>query len=162
MARFERVEEIDVTPDKVWKVITTPDVWDEWMPGVTGIAGAGPAVVGSSYPYQAGDKTGTATVTRIEPGRMLEIITEVDGHKSTHHFTLSPRTGGLLGLGGVNGTKVDYVMEYAPAGGILGAFVAGGNPVDLLKVKNALTRLENLAEKPDLSGGIGKLPSSKA
>ena len=67
--------------------------------------------------------------------------------------------GGLLGLGGVNGTKVDYVMEYAPAGGILGAFVAGGNPVDLLKVKNALARLENLAEKPDLSGGIGKLSS---
>ncbi|HQV29116.1 MAG TPA: SRPBCC family protein [Thermoflexales bacterium] len=159
MAKFERVEEIDVTPDKVWKVIITPDVWDEWMPGITGISGAGPAVVGSSYPYQAGDKTGKATVTRLEPGRMLEIVTEVGGHKTTHHFTLSPRTGGLLGLGGVNGTKVDYVMEYAPAGGILGAFVAGGNPVDLLKVKNALARLENLAEKPDLSGGIGKLSS---
>ncbi|MBK8834256.1 MAG: hypothetical protein IPO29_05160 [Anaerolineae bacterium] len=129
------------------------------MPGITGISGAGPAVVGSSYPYQAGDKTGKATVTRLEPGRMLEIVTEVGGHKTTHHFTLSPRTGGLLGLGGVNGTKVDYVMEYAPAGGILGAFVAGGNPVDLLKVKNALARLENLAEKPDLSGGIGKLSS---
>ena len=114
MAKFERVEEIDVTPDKVWKVIITPDVWDEWMPGITGISGAGPAVVGSSYPYQAGDKTGKATVTRLEPGRMLEIVTEVGGHKTTHHFTLSPRTGGLLGLGGVNGTKVDYVMEYAP------------------------------------------------
>ena len=61
MAKFERVEEIDVTPDKVWKVIITPDVWDEWMPGITGISGAGPAVVGSSYPYQAGDKTGKAT-----------------------------------------------------------------------------------------------------
>jgi uncharacterized protein YndB with AHSA1/START domain len=162
MAKFERVEEIDVTPDKVWKVITTPDLWDEWMPGVTGITGAGPAVAGSSYPFQAGDQTGKATVTRIEPGRFLEIVTDVGGHKTTHRFTLAPRTGGLLGLGGVNGTKVDYVMEYTPAGGILGAFVAGGNPVDLMKVKNALTRLENLAEKPDLSGGIGKLPSSNA
>ena len=162
MAKFERVEEIDVTPDKVWKVITTPDLWDEWMPGVTGITGAGPAAVGSAYPFQAGDQTGKATVARIEPGRYLEIVTDVGGHKTTHHFTLSPRTGGLLGLGGVNGTKVDYVMEYAPAGGILGAVVAGGNPVDLMKVKNALTRLENLAEKPDLSGGVGKLPSSNA
>ena len=162
MAKFERVEEIDLTPDKVWKVMVTPDLWDEWMPGVTGIAGAGPAVVGSSYPYTAGDKTGKATVTKIDPGRVLEIVTEVDGHKTTHHFSLSPRVGGLLGLGGVNGTKVDYIMEYTPAGGILGAFVSGGNPVDLLKVKNALNRLETLAEKPDLSGGVGKLPPSQA
>ena len=50
MAKFERVEEIDVTPDKVWKVITTPDLWDEWMPGVTGITGAGPPASAVTLP----------------------------------------------------------------------------------------------------------------
>ncbi len=161
MAKFERVEEIDVTPDKVWPVITDPDMWDDWMPGISGISGSGPAVVGSAYPFKAGEQSGKATITHMETGRLLEIVTDVGGHKTTHRFTLSPRMGGLLGLGGLNGTKVDYVMEYQPAGGILGQFVAGGNPVDLLKVKNALTRLENLAEKPE-NPDVGALPSEKA
>ena len=96
MAKFERVEEIDVTPDKVWKVITNPDLWDEWMPGVTGISGSGPAVVGSAYPFQAGEQTGKATIARMEAGHLLEIVTDVGGHKTTHRFTVSPRWGWVV------------------------------------------------------------------
>jgi len=67
-----------------------------------------------------------------------------------------------VGLGGVTAPKRDDVLESPPARGLLAALVRGGNPLVRMKVRNALTRLENLAEKPDLSGGIGKLPSSKA
>jgi len=112
------------------------------------------ATAGASYPFQAGDQQGTATVTKFAPEKLLEVVTQVAGHKTLHHFALAPRMGGLLGLGGVNGTRVDYTMEYHADGGILGEFIAGGNPVDLIKIKNALSQLENLAERPNNTGAL--------
>lgn len=165
MAKFERVEEIDVLPDKVWQVLSNPSSWDEFLPDVADVQVSGAATPGAAFYYTAtGGKQGTAHVVKADANRYLEVVTEVEGHQTRHRFTLAPRMGGLLGLGGANGTRVDYVMEYNPPGGFIGAFMAGGNPVDLMKIKAALDKLEKVAESPDNvnAGKSGHLPALKS
>lgn len=165
MAKFERVEEIDVLPDKVWQVLSVPSSWDEFLPDVADVQVSGEATTGAAFYYTApGGKQGAAHVVKADANRYLEVLTEVEGHQTRHRFTLAPRMSGLLGLGGANGTRVDYVMEYTPPGGFIGAFVAGGNPVDLMKIKTALDKLEKVAESPDNinAGKTGQLPTLKS
>lgn len=158
MAKFERVEEIDVLPDKVWQVLSNPAAWDEFLPDVADVQAGGPATAGAAFNYTAtGGKPGAAHVVKADANRYLEVLTQVEGHQTRHRFTLAPRMSGLLGLGGATGTRVDYVMEYTPPGGFIGAFIAGGNPVDLMKIKAALDKLEKVAESPD-NINAGKLP----
>jgi hypothetical protein len=37
-------------------------------------------------------------------------------------------------------------MEYDPPGGAITDFIAGGNPMDMMKVKKALERVRDLAQ----------------
>ncbi len=42
--------------------------------------------------------------------------------------------------------KVEYTLDTLMGGGILGNFIAGGNPVDAMKVKKATNLLRKLVE----------------
>jgi hypothetical protein len=42
--------------------------------------------------------------------------------------------------------KVEYKLDTLMGGGILGKFVAGGNPKDMLRVKNTTNKLRRLVE----------------
>ncbi len=72
------------------------------------------------------------------------MITQLGDSQVTHTFDLD-RPGGFLRLGG-DDTRLRYTMEYDPPGGFLGDFVAGGNPKDLIKVKQTLEKVKGLAE----------------
>jgi hypothetical protein len=65
--------------------------------------------------------------------------------KDLHIFKLR-ESGGFLGLAG-DETKVEYTLDTLMGGGIIGRFVAGGNPKDAMRVKKALHRLRRLVER---------------
>lgn len=153
MAKFERVEEIDVPVDRVWATLIDIGLWDDFIPGIGAAAGAPHLSKGSEIPISAGEHQGTATVTTFEPNRRLDVVTNVAGHRTLHRFMLAA-SGGFLGLAGGK-TKLEYEMEYNAPGGFLGSFLASGNPVDLMKVKRALDAIEKLAENPDMAKAAG-------
>ncbi|HEY3341661.1 MAG TPA: SRPBCC family protein [Anaerolineae bacterium] len=144
MAKFERKEGITATPERVWQVLTDLNAWKDWFPDLTSVASIVPLTEGATFSYQNGAETGTATVTRAEVNHALEVATEIKGRKTKHSFLLSPK-GGLLGMGGKD-TWLEYDMEYDPGAGIIGNFISSGNPVDLMKLKNALDKVEDISE----------------
>jgi len=98
---------------------------------------------GGTFQWQSGGKTGTGNLARVEPQHILQVVTKMEGHQATHTFEVN-RHGGLLGG---NGAQLRYTLEFHAAGGLIGEVVAGGNPADLLKVKNAVSKVHNLAER---------------
>ena len=81
-------------------------------------------------------------ITKFEPLKKLEIMTQVGNDKDLHSFDLRS-TGGLLGMRGTE-TKVSYVLDTLMGGGIVGNFVAGGNPADAIRVKKTLDNFRKL------------------
>jgi uncharacterized protein YndB with AHSA1/START domain len=143
MAKFEHSEDINAPVGTVWSILTNPDQWPLWFPDVQGVSGLSAMQTGGTFQWQSGGKTGTGSLARVEPQHILQVITKMEGHQATHTFEVN-RHGGLFGG---NGAQLHYVLEFRTAGGLIGEFVAGGNPVDLLKVKNAATKVHNLAER---------------
>ena len=68
----------------------------------------------------------------MEPMRRLEIVTQMGDDKDAHILELRP-SGGFLSLGD-DECKVTYTLDTLVGGGILGRFVAGGNPRDMMKM----------------------------
>lgn len=75
---------------------------------------------------------------------ILKLETRLGDDQRTHSFDID-RSGGFFGLG-ANDARLRYTLEYDPPGGMLGDFVAGGNPADTLRVKHTLNKLKELAE----------------
>jgi hypothetical protein len=80
----------------------------------------------------------------MEPMKRLEIVTQMGNDKDSHVFELRP-SGGFLSLGD-DECKVEYTLDTLVGGGIVGRFVAGGNPRDMLRVKKAMHALRRLVE----------------
>jgi hypothetical protein len=78
------------------------------------------------------------------PEKELEILTNLEGDEDKHIFTLRS-SGGFFGLAN-DEVKVEYKLDTMTGGGILGRFVTGGNPRDMLRVKNATNALRRLVE----------------
>ena len=76
--------------------------------------------------------------------KLLEVMTQMGDDKDLHVFKLQP-SGGFFGLK-ADECQVEYVLDTLMGGGILGAFVAGGNPKDAIRVKKALHSLRKLVE----------------
>ena len=144
MPKFERKEEIDAPVEKVWEVITNPQLWPQWFPGFDSVSATTPISKGSKFEWMDDGKKGTGTIKNLEPGKRLEILTQVGEDQDLHVFTLKA-SGGFLGLANDECT-VDYTFDTLTGGGILSAFLLGGNPKDMLKVKKALHLLRRLVE----------------
>ncbi len=144
MPKFERDVEINAPVEKVWNVLINPAYWPQWFPGVESVSGATSISRGESIEWTGNGKTGRATVMQMEPQKRLVIQTQVGSDKDEHVFVLHP-SGGFFGMN-ADECKVEYTLDTLMGGGILGDFVAGGNPADALRVKNATNLLRKLVE----------------
>ncbi len=144
MPKFEREVEIDASVEKVWQVITDPNHWPEWFPAVEGVSSVTSVSEGGTFEWTNGEQKGRGRIEKMEPMRRLEILTQVGDDKDAHVFTLKP-SGGFFGLS-ADECKVEYTLDTLMGGGILGNFIAGGNPKDALRVKKAMHLLRKLVE----------------
>jgi uncharacterized protein YndB with AHSA1/START domain len=145
MPKFERDIEIDAPVEKVWEKLTDTNHWAEWFPGIDSVTHADAFEPGGTVEWTRGGQTGRAKIVSIEPMKRLEIMTQIGDDKDSHVFTLKP-SGGFLGMQ-ADETKVEYSLDTLIGGGLLGSFVAGGNPVDALKVKKTVHLLRKMVEK---------------
>lgn len=144
MPKFEREVEIDATVEKVWEAITNPTYWPQWFPGIESVSDVTAVKAGGTFKFKKGDQTGKGTITKFEPPKRMDILTQLGDDKDAHVFKLRS-SGGFLGLGDDECT-VEYTLDTLMGGGILGSFLAGGNPVDAMKVKKAMTLFRRLVE----------------
>lgn len=144
MPKFEREVEIDAPVEKVWNVITDPNQWQQWLPGIDDDAVVTTSRTDASIEWMSGEKKGRASITQSEPMKRIEIMTQVGDDKDSHVFKLRP-SGGFFGLSD-DECKVEYTLDTLMGGGILGNFIAGGNPKDALRVKRAMIMLRKLVE----------------
>jgi uncharacterized protein YndB with AHSA1/START domain len=144
MPKFEREVEIDAPVDKVWEVLTDPKHWPQWLPGVDSVSNVTSVGEGGRFEWTDDDRSGQGTIVKMEPMKRLEIVTQMGDDKDAHVFVLRP-SGGFLSLGD-DECKVEYTLDTLVGGGIVGRFVAGGNPRDMLRVKKAMHALRRLVE----------------
>lgn len=144
MSKFEREVEIDAPTQNAWRVLTDAAQWPKWFPFVDSVSNIQALAEGVVIIWRSGDKDGTATITKFVPEKELEILTDLEGDKDKHNFTLRS-SGGFFGLKD-DEVKVEYKLDTMTGGGIIGRFVTAGNPRDMLRVKNATNALRRLVE----------------
>ena len=144
MPKFEREVEIDAPVEKVWEVITNPTHWPQWFPGFDSVSNVTSVHEGGSFEWVDDGQTGRGTVVKMVPLKYLEILTQMGDDKDSHVFELR-QSGGFFGMS-ADECKVEYKLDTLMGGGLLGKFVAGGNPKDMLRVKNATNKLRRLVE----------------
>jgi uncharacterized membrane protein len=143
--KFAQHVDIDAPPEQVWALLCDTSKWPLWIEQLEKVGGIAEVQRGTTFEWRDGDDHGTGVVTTLDPGAMvLGLEIRVGDDQRTHTFDID-RSGGFLGFG-ANDSRVRYTYEYDPPGGILGDFVAGGNPADSLRVKNTLQRFKQLAE----------------
>jgi len=145
MATFENHIDIDAPVETVWTIVNDSRQWPEWFPDMDDVQDIGTAEAGETFTWGSGDKQATGKVVRSEDQSRLQLVTDSKGHKHTHTFALRPH-GGVLGVGG-HGARLDYTLDYEATGGFLGEFIAKGNPVDMIKIRNVLKQIKELAEE---------------
>jgi uncharacterized protein YndB with AHSA1/START domain len=144
MPKFERKVEIDATVEKVWQVLTDPKHWPKWLPGVDRVSNVAALREGSTFEWTDEDRTGRGVIAKMEPMKHLEIVTQMGNDKDAHVFELR-KSGGFLSMGD-DECKVEYTLDTLVGGGIVGRFVAGGNPRDMMRVKKAMHSFRRLVE----------------
>ena len=144
MPKFEREVEIDAPVEKVWQVMTDPKNWSQWFPGVDSVSNVTSNSAGGNFQWVADGKTGQGTIVSMEPMKRLEVTTQLGNDKDSHVFELKP-SGGFLGMK-ADECKVKYTLDTLMGGGILTNFIAGGNPMDSMRVTKAMNRLRKLVE----------------
>src|SRR5262245_53116438 len=143
--KFDQHIDIDAPTDKVWAIVSNTETWPMWFPDVEQVTGAKEVGSGNTFQWRSGNETGSGSITNADANAgNLQVVTQMGGSQVTHTFELG-HSGGILGMGG-DDTRLRYIMEYDPPGGFIGDFVAGGNPMDLIKVKNTLEKVKGLAE----------------
>lgn len=144
MSKFEREVEIDTPAENAWAVLTDAIQWPKWFPYMDSVSNVVPLTEGAVINWEKDGKVGTATVTKMVPEKELVILTEMDGDKDSHSFSLRS-SGGFFGLA-ADEAKVEYHLDTMTGGGMLGRFITSGNPRDMLRVKNATNALRRLIE----------------
>ncbi len=142
---FDRHIEIDAAPDQVWALLCDATKWPLWITQLEQISGLEAVQTGATFQWRHGNESGTGAVLQVDEAKLvLKLATRLGNDERTHTFDID-RSGGFLGVG-ANDSRLRYTYAYEPAGGMLGAFVAGGNPADSLLVKNTLEKFKRLAE----------------
>lgn len=143
--KFEQHVDIDAPPDSVWALIREPAKWPLWIEQLEQVSGLTEAQQGATFQWRHGEQSGSGAVLAVDAARLiLKLETRLGDDQRTHTFDID-KSGGFLGIGG-NDSRVRYAYEYDPPGGVLGDFVAGGNPADSMRVKHTLGKLKQLAE----------------
>jgi uncharacterized protein YndB with AHSA1/START domain len=144
MPKFEREVEIDAPVEQVWDVLTDPNQWQFWFPGIENVSKITSVREGASFEWTDEGKSGVGTVVKMEPNRRLEVMTQMGDDKDKHEFRLKA-SGGFLGLA-KDECKITYELDTMMGGGIISNFIAGGNPKDALRVKKAMHAFRRLVE----------------
>ena len=144
MPKFEREVEIDAPVEKVWQALINPSYWPQWFPGVESVSGITSVREGATFEWTDEGKSGRGPVVNMEPMKRLEILTQMGDDKDSHVFKLRS-SGGFFGMND-DECKVEYTLDTLMGGGVLADFVAGGNPRDAIRVKNALNLLRRVVE----------------
>jgi len=144
MPKFQREVEIDAPVEAVWKALTNPAKWPQWFPGMDGVSNVTSISEGGRFEWTNESGKGRGVIVKMEPLKRLEITTQMGDDKDSHVFTLRS-SGGFLGLSD-DECKVEYTLDTLMGGGIIGKFVAGGNPKDMLRVKKAMVLFRKMAE----------------
>ncbi|NTU84641.1 MAG: SRPBCC family protein [Chloroflexales bacterium] len=149
--KFAQHVDIDASPDNVWALISDPAKWPLWIEQLEHVSGMAAAQQGATFQWRHGNESGSGVVLGVDKGSfVLKLETRLGNEQRTHTFDID-KSGGFLGIGG-NDSRVRYTYEYDPPGGVLGDFVAGGNPADSLRVKHTLDKLKQLAESLSRKG----------
>lgn len=144
MPKFEREVEIDAPVEKVWQALIDLDRWPEWFPGIDDVSPPTSVTQGARFQWTSEGQTGRAVIAEMEPMKRLEVTTQMGDDKDSHVFVLRS-SGGFLGLAD-DECKVQYTLDTLMGGGIIGKFVAGGNPKDMLRVKKAMVMFRKMVE----------------
>lgn len=144
MPKFEREVEIDAPVEKVWAALTNAQNWPQWFPGIESISNITSVSEGGRFNWVDEGRTGQGMITKVVPNQHLEVLTQMGDDKDSHVFKLRS-SGGFFGLSD-DETKVEYTLDTLMGGGILGTFVAGGNPKDVMRVKKAMNLFRKLVE----------------
>jgi uncharacterized protein YndB with AHSA1/START domain len=144
MPKFESKMEIDAPVEKVWEVMINPDHWPEWFPGFDSVSNVTSVAKGGTFEWLNSGRKGKGTIRAFEPMKQLEILTQMGDDQDAHAFKLS-RSGGFLGLK-ADECQVEYTLDTLMGGGILGEFIAGGNPKDAMRVQKAMHLFRKLVE----------------
>ncbi|MDZ4720624.1 MAG: SRPBCC family protein [Roseiflexaceae bacterium] len=145
MATFEQHVTIDASIEQVWALMINPQSWGQWFPDADQITGLESITQGATFQWQEGTESGTASITEVDTDRgLIKVVTTKDSQQTTHTFDLD-KAGGFFGIG-ANDTKLLYKREYHAQGGIIGEFVAGGNPMDARDVKQTIEKIKRLAQ----------------
>lgn len=142
MANFHQEIAIKAPVNAVWSILADPKTWPLWFPGLGGTTTLNAVQAGSSFQWSEGDEVNTGRLSRVEPSKLLEVVTKEGNRQATHRFELTYRNKLL----GTDATEIDYHMEYDVPGGILGDFIVGSNPIDMSRMKNSLEKLKDMAE----------------
>lgn len=143
--KFSQHVDIDAPPAVVWQLLNDSTKWPLWFPGMERVSGLTGLAQNATFQWTKGDDQGTGSVLRADEDQyVLAFATRQGNEERTHTFDID-RSGGFLGIGG-NDSRLKYTLEYDPPGGALSDFVAGGNPMDTLAVKNTLSKIRELAE----------------
>lgn len=142
---FNQHVDIDAAPEALWALICDATKWPLWIGQLEQISGIGEAVAGANFQWTHGTTSGTGAVLSVDGERyILKLATRLGDDERNHTFDID-RAGGFLGFGAKD-SRLRYTYSYETAGGVLGEFVAGGNPADSLLVKNTLQKIKKLAE----------------
>lgn len=87
---------------------------------------------GGGFDGSSASRTGHAIIASMDPMIRLEIRVQMGDDQDSHVFVLQSR-GGFLGLHAEE-CSIDYTLEPLMGGGILGDFLARGNPADAMRV----------------------------
>jgi carbon monoxide dehydrogenase subunit G len=141
--KFEQKIDIDAPPERVWAVFADPTSWSDWLPDADEVSQLTEVAPGATFQWRSGDGAGQGAIQELDAqANRLTFVTQGDGGPVTHTFDVD-RSGGMFGMGGQD-TRLRYIMEYDPPGGMIGDFVVGGNPMDAMKVKRTLERIRDL------------------
>lgn len=146
MPKFERHVEIDAPIATVWNILSDPNKWPMWFPDVDAVSSLTGVKSGATFQWNDNGTMQTGTIAQVEPNRLLKVTQQDGSRQETHTFELK----GSGWFGADNESRLEYTLEYEAPGGVLGSFVLGGNPVDMLSVKRTLDKVKSLAE--DQSG----------
>jgi hypothetical protein len=145
MVKFEQQIKIDAPVDTVWSILKNPNTWPLWFTEIGQITNLSAVENGGTFQYKSGDDMAAGSIAHVDEERgIIKVVVQEGSVPATHTFDVD-RRGGLFGFGG-NDSRLTYTMEYDPPGGMIGDFIAGGNPADLLKLKKTLERVRDLAE----------------
>ncbi len=143
--KFDQHVDVNAAPDATWAILSDSTRWPLWFSEIDSISDMPSGAGASTFSFVNDGQSGTGTIAAINTETMtVRLVLQVGDARGTHTFDID-RSGGFLGIGS-NDSRLRYTKEYDVPGGVLGDFVAGGNPKDMTQVKHTLEKFKKLAE----------------